>query len=133
MQITRQRIARLCELYGDPSLAPAAAAAGVQMLLDRLVATIGANDAASAARAPDTVADDLDALDDALAAQGIDAGLSGTRDYEPLPGLGGGHPVVEFWRCPTGKCDRRIWHSDGEPDQTCALSGRLMRQVRVST
>ncbi|MEO3857795.1 hypothetical protein [Acrocarpospora sp. B8E8] len=115
-----QRIARICELHGD-DLAGFLAGTDAAVLLDRVVGVVRAGGSPGE--------DELDALDDALAALGVDAGTGGTRGFEPVPGLGGGHPVIEFWACPTGACDRRVWRAG----EVCTLLERPMRVLRLTT
>ncbi|PSL43002.1 hypothetical protein B0I31_1339 [Saccharothrix carnea] len=76
----------------------------------------------------DTADDDLDRLDDMLLREGYAAGLGASRSSR-LPGLGGGHPLLEVLTCPADRCDR-VEPPTGAPPM-CAVLRRPLRRLSL--
>jgi hypothetical protein len=72
---------------------------------------------------------DLDRLDDMLLRAGYAAGLGADRSSTQLPGLGGGHPVLEVLVCPADRCDRVQTATDPVPE--CAVLHRPLRRLAL--
>ncbi|HWD04824.1 MAG TPA: hypothetical protein VG674_20480 [Amycolatopsis sp.] len=112
---TGPRVSVLCEQAGD-ALAERAARYGVTDVLTRVV---------EAASRGEVAESDLDALDAAFAAHGIDHLTQGHRGFEPWPGARDVGYLV--WECPTGACSRAT--TGDRP--ACRLTGRPFRETRV--
>lgn len=76
-------------------------------------------------------------LQELLRRCGVPGGLGGdsadqTRRVGGLPNLGGGHPVLEGFVCPVGRC-ARVDLPDADPSRVpiCGLHNQPLRLVRV--
>lgn len=79
---------------------------------------------------PSDLASDLDNLEDLLLRAGYPAGLSGVRSIpSALPGLGGGHPQLEFFGCPAATC-LRVEPLDGDVP-VCPVLDKPLRRLRL--
>lgn len=79
-------------------------------------------------RSPSSLGDDLDRLEDLLLQAGYATGLSHSRSaYAPVPGLGGGRPVLEVLACPAEVCTRVEAPAPELP--TCAVMQRPLRRL----
>lgn len=121
----RDRIERLCVALAELDLGEAAADAGAQPLLDRILTQVRSD------RAPMTLEHDLDLLQEALARIGVDGLLNVTR-YRRLP-VSNGHPVVYAWLCPLDRCSRveTVRGANGEP--VCGVADTPLKKVRLKT
>ncbi|KUN90528.1 hypothetical protein [Streptomyces caeruleatus] len=112
---TGPRVGALCKQAGE-ALAERAARYGVADVLARVVA------AASLGEVPEA---DLDLLDSAFAAHGIDSLTRPNRDYAPWPGPRA--VVATAWQCPTGACPRETTREQ----LSCRLTGQPFRAIRL--
>lgn len=101
------RLAVLCARLGEPD-GPLTEDAQLRALAADTVARVRQG------RRRDEVDACLDELEDRLLAAGHTAGLGSYRTvpaqpfpaFEPLPGLGGGRPLLEVLTCPRERCTR---------------------------
>ncbi|WP_173060075.1 hypothetical protein [Phytohabitans houttuyneae] len=121
---TKDRVARLCRRYGSGELDGYIAAAGGTEILSRIRAAVAAGEG-------ETLAADLDALDDAVAAVGLDGLSTPVRVLPKVPGTTG-YPVLDTEVCPHGVCSR-VEPPDGSPARRCAISGEPLRRLRLRT
>jgi hypothetical protein len=124
-----ERIERLCTLLGEDELRAYADQAGASEVLTRIVAALRADE-----RDDTAVLRDLDALDEATARLGLGAVTQPEREYQPLDGCSGGHPVVHAWICPVRRrCSRVEPVAGTSQSPVCAATGRPLTLVRVAT
>jgi hypothetical protein len=116
--ILNQRLELLCEKLGSGEVQQIAAELGVTPPLERVLGAV--RDDRSWVEA--AVSADLDELDAAFKRWGLDGGLTGRfRSFRDLPGTGG-HPVVDVWMCPAGRCSRVVPAARDDPAPVCAVT-----------
>lgn len=115
-----ERVERLCGEYGrDGQLAGLLEEAGEEALLDEAVALAG-----SAAYTPGRMAELLDAIEQAVAGQGVHGLTRPNRQWSPLPGVRPHEEELTVLLCPVERCAR----SELAP-AVCALTGRQLAAV----
>lgn len=124
MPVANERIGRLCARLVQAGFEDRVARYGVTELIARITAGV------KSGVDPDTLLDDLDALDDAFARHGID-GLTTVREYRPLPGFIG-HPTMHVWTCPAPvPCARADMPASGAAP-SCAITDMPLIQAEIS-
>jgi hypothetical protein len=122
------RVERLCALLDEDDLWDYAEQAGAGQVLRQIV------DIVDAGGRDDVLQGHLDALDEAMAAFGLGAITQPERVYQPLPGTGAAHPVVQAWACPARRPCSRVESTAAYPQPpVCATTGKTLTLVRVPT
>lgn len=120
-----RRIGQLCARL-SAERGPLAVAGPMRDLALRIAAAVRGG------RSATELSDKLDELEDLLLRAGHTAGLSDVRSVAPdLPGIGGGHPQLEVFACPTQACLRVVPPDDDEP--VCRVLDRPLRRVRLGS
>jgi hypothetical protein len=119
----------VCAALSEPDFREVVARARASDTLDRVVAALSTDGPA----VPAGLAADLALLERQLAAAGLDGVGAPPRDYRPVPGALG-HPVVEVFRCPQGRCERIAAGPEATADPPrCGATGRPLRATRLPT
>ncbi|GAA2619633.1 hypothetical protein [Streptomyces vastus] len=118
-----ERVERVCEELGRGHLPDLAREAGALPLLERIVASVRAG-----IPEPEGMSADLDSLDEALAALGIDGVTGADRSYEELPGTAT-HRPEDVWVCPERRCARGLPAAADGPVPVCAVLGTPLERV----
>jgi hypothetical protein len=120
------RLARLCRRYASSEVDDYIVRAGGTDILTRIRAAV------TAGTAGDALVEDLDALDDAVAAVDLDGLTTPVRVFPRVPGQGDGHPVL--YACPHRVCNRIEPPALNEPSpdaQRCTMSGAPLRRLQA--
>ena len=124
-------VAALCRELEQGDLQSIADQAGAAEILTRIIGALRNG------TEPPALAAEWDELQEALIRYGIDGGLVPPAKllYRSSPAAAGdGHPVIEVWACPGGRCSR--WHvaADTADPPTCAVNeGAALVRRRIST
>ncbi|MEV0640997.1 hypothetical protein AB0I77_39975 [Streptomyces sp. NPDC050619] len=123
-----ERLGRVCTLMGEGELEEAARQAGAEELVTAILTALRGGEPVSRS----VLEQRLDTLDDRMAAAGFGIVTTAAKNYQSLPGAGGGRPVVHRWTCPAAHPCERVSSTELRPEApVCAVTGRPFVYGRV--
>jgi hypothetical protein len=119
------RIERLCVAAGEGEFSDFVHIVDADALVDRVFAAVrgGAAD-------PSALEADLNVLDAAFAAIGIDGLTSGAREYRRVE-FDAGHPRLHAWVCPLKVCARAVSTNDWPTAPQCTIAATPLALLRT--
>lgn len=115
-----ERLGRLCALLTDDGWEEAVREAGAEEVVTEILDALRGR----AHLTPSALGQRLDTLDDHMASAGFGNVTRSPRGYQPLPGSGGGRPVVHRWTCPAAHACGRVPSRERYPEApVCAATG----------
>lgn len=120
-----ERIEQLCRICEDAEFNGLLHEAGAEALLGRILSAVHAGASGTL-----TVEADLDALDDAFAAVGVDGLTTSVRAYQKLE-FDTGHPRIQAWVCPLKACSRSEPVPDAQSAPRCSVAAAPLELLRT--